>query len=258
MTSTPVLVNAEAPIGRITLNRPDANNGLTDEMLTLIEGAIKELDQTDGVRCIVLDAAGDSFCVGADIALVEEYSNDELRDFLRHATDTVRAIEKTSIPVVSAVSGHALGGGMELTLGSDITIAQEGSTFGVPEAKIGLLPAAGGTQRLPRVVGKKIASELLFTGRHLDVERAKSLGIVNTITENDPTKRAEELAEEIAQSGPLAVAACKRLVVEGSELPLEEALDQEQEEAYRLIDSEDSTEGIEAFLSGRDPEFQNR
>lgn len=256
--SQPVVVNVDKPIASIKLNRSDARNALTDEMLSIIEDGLKKSEHTDGVRCVLMEAAGRSFCVGADISVVEGYTDDELREFLRHASDTCLAIENASFPVISAVSGRALGGGMELMMATDITIAHEESSFGVPEAKLGLLPAAGGTQRLPRIVGKKVASELLFTGKAIGSNRARSLGLINTITQDDPANRARTVANEVAQVGPIAVASCKRLLNDGPDLPLEEALDLEQSEAYRLIDSSDSSEGIDAFIENREPQFKNQ
>lgn len=253
-----VSTDITGPVARITLKRPDARNGLTDEMLDEIEAGVITSDETEDVRCVVVDAEGPAFCVGADISVVETYDNDELRSFLRHATDVFRAIERAQIPFISAVNGHALGGGMELMMATDLTVAHEESTFGVPEAKIGLLPAAGGTQRLPRIVGKKVASELLFTGESIDANRAYSLGLVNEVTTEAPVDRAIQLAESIAKSAPLSVAACKQLVTEGIEQPIDDALDLEQELAYDLIDSEDSSEGVSAFLEKRESEFKNR
>lgn len=256
MMSQPITLSDEEPIARITLDRPEAQNSLNWEMLKELSDAVTTLETWPDVRCVILQAAGPAFCAGADLSVVKDASPDELKQFLKNATETFRTIETAPFPVVCAVDGAATGGGMELVLASDIAVASTDTRFALPEATLGLLPAGGGTQRLPRLVGKKMAGELLYTGRFLSPARAKELGILNEVTDGSAVDVAQEYAEDIAKAAPLAVEACKRLVLGQHRQDFVSGLEAEQEEAYNLIETDDSAEGIRAFLEKREPTFE--
>lgn len=241
----------------ITLDRPGSGNALTAAVLDQLNDALDKVTAASDVRCVVLTAEGGIFCVGADVSFIDEADGGTVKTFLRAATDTFRRVETLSVPVVAAVRGHALGGGLELVLAADMAVAHPDAKLGLPEATIGLLPAGGGTQRLTRIVGRKKASELLFTGRQVAADDARELQLINRVDES-PEEHAHSLAEEVATSAPLSVAACKRLALGAEEWSVERGLDEEQREVHALLDSADSEEGVSAFVEDRPPEFHSQ
>lgn len=254
----PLTTDVTPPVARITLNRSDHRNALDVPLLEAFRDAIEAVETEEGVNCAVVDANGRAFCGGGDVSLVQDGSAADVESFLRLATDTFRRIEASPVPFVCAVDGDAMGGGLELVLAADLAVADESARFGLPEATIGLIPAAGGTQRLPRAVGETVAKELIFTGRPIPADRAKDLGIVNAVSDGNAGAEARELAETVASSAPLSVRACKKLITDGMEMDVDAALDAEQAAAARIVRSADSREGIDAFFEGREPEFEGK
>jgi len=244
-------------IATVTLDRPGSRNALNQTLLKDLDGALDEVTATNGVRCVVLTATGGDFCVGGDISFIDEADRATVKSFLQAATDTFRRVETLPTPVVAAVRGNALGGGLELLMTADMAVAHPEATFGLPEATIGLLPAGGGTQRLTRIVGRKTASELLFTGQRITAADAMELQLVNHVDES-PGERARALAGDVASSAPRSVAACKRLVRGAEEWSIERGLDEEQQEVWALLGAAASDEGISAFVEDRRPEFSDR
>jgi enoyl-CoA hydratase len=240
----------------ITLNRPDKLNALNREVFGELGRALDRLEASPDVSLGVLHGAGRAFAAGADIEDYVDISVQDYRAFMdvgRAVTDRIASLRK---PVIAAVQGFALGGGFELVLACDLVIAADNARFGLPESKLGLVPGGGGTQRLPRLVGRLRATELMITGRFLTADEALDWGVVNRVVpKGELIAGAEELAAAVAAQAPEAVSVIKRIVREGGDAPLATALSLEQDATARLIVSADGREGIDAFIEKRAPRF---
>ena len=240
----------------ITLNRPDKLNALNRTVFVELGRALERLDASETAVVGVLTGEGRAFAAGADIQDYVDISVHDYRAFMdvgRAVSDRIASLRK---PVIAAVRGFALGGGFELVLACDLVVAADNARFGLPETKLGLVPGGGGTQRLPRLVGRMRATELMITGRFLTADEARAWGIVNQVVPKDELlARAQEMAAAVAAQAPEAVATIKRLVREGADAPLPTALSLEQDATARLIVSDDAREGIAAFIEKRPPSF---
>jgi enoyl-CoA hydratase/carnithine racemase len=240
----------------ITLNRPDKLNALNRTVFVELGHALKRLDASETAAVGVLTGEGRAFAAGADIQDYVDISVHDYRAFMdvgRAVSDRIAALRK---PVIAAVRGFALGGGFELVLACDLVVAADNARFGLPETKLGLVPGGGGTQRLPRLVGRMRATELMITGRFLTADEAQAWGIVNQVVPKDELlARAQEMADVVAAQAPGAVSTIKRIVREGADAPLPTALSLEQDATARLIVSDDAREGIAAFIEKRPPRF---
>lgn len=249
----------DGAVGTVTIDRPDQLNALNTQVNDELYDAFDELD--DGtVDVVIFRTTGDrAFVAGADLTEIAELSNQEFMAFQKNGRRTNDAIAAHSAQVIAAVDGLAYGGGFELVLAADMVVAEAGARFAVPEVKLGLIPGGGATQRLPRAVGTNKAKELLASGEPMLAEEAKSLGLANHLVgEGEAEEGARELAAAITKNAPMAVREAKRVVDRGVEAPMETALSYEQVVTYQLFDSEDTSEGIAAFLEDRDPEFEGR
>lgn len=250
-------------VALVTLNRPDRMNTLGGAMKDELRHVFSNLARFDPqVHAVVVTGAGErAFCAGADIK-ERATSTTTLPDFhLRQKAthDLFRDIETLEKPVIAAINGVALGGGLELALCADIRIASTDARLGLPEARIGALPAAGGTQRLPRVVGQGWAKQLMFTGDHIDAQHALRIGLINEVLA--PTEllpRAFEMARRIAGCAPLSVRFIKQAIDLGMQTSLEAGLEYERFAAAIVVTSEDRTEGMRAFVEKRPPVFKGR
>jgi enoyl-CoA hydratase len=252
-----ILTQTRGRVGVITLNRPQARNAFNNQLLHELVDALEARDREDAIGAMVITGNEKAFAAGADI---KEMADENLRQMLESqfiATfGRLGAIQK---PVIAAVSGWALGGGCEVALACDIIIASETAKFGQPEVAIGVIPGAGGTQRLPRAVGKNIAMEMILNNRTLSAQEALQLGVVNRVVPVDRLlEEAIALAAEIAGRAPLAVRAAKKLVNQAYEAPLTAGLQQEREEFHSLFGSEDRTEGMRAFVEKRPPAWKGK
>jgi enoyl-CoA hydratase/carnithine racemase len=253
-----VLYEEREGIAWITLNRPDKLNALNADVFRRLGGSLARLEQGD---CAVgiLHGAGRAFAAGADIQDYVDITVDDYRAFMDVGRAPTDAIEQLSKPVIAAVQGFALGGGFELVLACDLVVVSENARLGLPEPTLGLAPGGGGTQRLPRIVGKTRALEVLLTGRVLTGTEAHEWGIANKVVPKDDLIGAvEELARSIVARPPGPLATIKSVVREGAALPLERALTLEQDETAKLIVTPDALEGITAFVEKRDPVFPGR
>lgn len=245
----------EKHIALIQLNRPKELNALHLELMAELRDALKTLDADEEVRVIILTGNERAFAAGADI---KQMAGKNAIDMLKiDQFSTWDQIKKTKKPIIAAVSGFALGGGNELVMHCDMVIASETAMFGQPEIKIGVMPGAGGTQRLPRAVGKVNAMEMVLTGRFIHAQRAYELGLVNKVVPVELyLNEAVKLAREIAMQSPIAIRLAKESVLKAYESSLSEGLEFERKNFYLLFATDDQKEGMAAFVEKRAPEFK--
>lgn len=245
----------EGPVATVKINRPLALNALNSVLVRELVAALDALGADGSVRCVVLTGSDKAFCAGADIKEMASLSAADIKsaDHLKPVWDRAASFEK---PLIAALSGYALGGGLELAMCCDIIIASEGTKLGLPEINIGIIPGGGGTQRLPRAVGKYKAMEMILTGATISAEEAKALGLVNRVV--PPGKYLEEatkLASEIASKAPIAVQSAKKAIAASQEMGLSSGLELGRRLFYDLFGTEDKKEGMSAFLEKRKPSF---
>lgn len=251
----PVLtITRDAGVATIRIDRPPANAvnpALIEEFLDVLP----PLAADPGVRCLVVTGAGRFFVAGADIAVMRDLS-DANQAKMRRWIDVQRMLERAPKPVVAALNGHALGGGAELSLACDLRIISSTASFGFPEIALGLFPGAGGSQRLPRLVGPHLAKRLMIDGTRLSAARALELGLVDRVVEPEEFDEVvAKTARELAAKPTAAIGLLKRVVDEGYGLPIEEALRHEEKGVLELTRTADAAEGLQAFLDKRPPEF---
>lgn len=257
MSSTSILTETRGRVGLLTLNRPQAMNALNLQLLTEVLEALTAFDADPAIGAMVMAGSERVFAAGADIKFMAGASSAEMR--ANGYVELFEGLSQIKKPIIAAVSGFALGGGCELALSCDLIVASETARFGQPEVTIGVIPGAGGTQRLTRAVGKAIAMEMVLNNRLLSASEALQFGLVNRVV---PAERfldeALALAAEIASRAPLALVAAKTAVNQAFELPLSAALAEERNLFYPLFDSADQKEGMRAFLEKRKPDWQGR
>ena len=252
-----VLAERRDAVGVARLNRPDARNALSAEVMTELGGILEAWDADPEVRCIVVAGGDEYFAAGADIKAMRERSFQEA--MVTPTAQFWRRLAAVKTPMIAAVSGYALGGGCELALTCDMIVASEAAEFGQPEILLGIIPGAGGTQRLARVMGKQRAMELVLTGRRIGAAEAQALGIVNQVTARDEwLAKAVELAQVVARRPPIAVKLGKQALLAAEEGPLAAGLAHERRLFELAMATEDRVEGMSAFLEKRKPEFRGR
>ena len=252
-----VLVEREAPIAVVLLNRPEVMNALNDEVMDELVRVLAELDDDDAVRCLVLGGSERAFAAGADIGEMAQASAMDMYDARR--IDRWDALRRLRTPLVAAVSGFCLGGGCELAMACDLIVASESARFGQPETGLGIIPGAGGTQRLARAVGKAKAMDVILSGRFLDAHEAERAGLVARVVAREAwLEEAKRVAREIASKGPVAQRLAKEAVNRAYESSLETGLDFERKALYLAFASEDAKEGLAAFTEKRKPDFRGR
>jgi enoyl-CoA hydratase len=250
-----VLTERDGAIAVVTLNRPDALNALSDELMEQLVSALQELDRDDEVRCIVLAGNDKAFAAGADIAELARSSAIDL--YYQRRIERWDAIRGLWTPLVAAVSGYCLGGGCELALACDLIVASESAKFGQPETGVGVLPGAGGTQRLTRAVGKALAMDVILSGRFLSADEALAAGLVARVVD-EWLDEAKKVAQEIASKAPIATRLAKEGIDRAYEGPLQLGLEYERRLLYLAFASEDAKEGLTAFMEKRKPDFRGR
>jgi enoyl-CoA hydratase len=248
--SVVMLERPSTHVAVVRFNRPDVRNALNTEVRRLLDQHFTSLLADDDVRAVVLTGSERVFAAGADIQ--EQADRDVVGALKAYTTDAIASFPK---PVIAAVNGYALGGGCEFALQCDFVIASERAKFGQPEVNLGLIPGAGGTQRLPRVIGRLNASYMLMTGTIIDARRAEQWGLVSEVVEGDALPRALELAELIASKAPLAVQQVKDAVRNGQDSSLEAGLRLERRGYQLMFGTQDFREGIAAFQGKREPRF---
>lgn len=252
-----IRVEKEENVGIISLNRPGALNALSSGLMTELLNALNEFEGDNEIRCIVITGGDRIFSAGADIKEMSNWTaqtatkQDNLARF-----DQLKKFRK---PLIAAVSGIALGGGLELAMACDLIVASESARFGQPEINIGVFPGAGGTQRLTRAIGKYRSMDMILTGSQLTAKEALDRGLVSRVVPNEMyLLEAMRLAKEIGAKSPLAVSLAKECVQEADEMTLSEGLAFERKYFYMMVSSEDKQEGMKAFLEKRKAVFQGR
>jgi enoyl-CoA hydratase len=264
-----LLVEREGPVLVLTMNRPERRNALVPDMLVRLADAWQQADEDDGIRCVILTGAGDvAYCAGGDLSdgwMSGEQTEEAQRIQERLAEDpgiTGRGLLLTDwcrTPIIAAVNGQCMGGGCEMLQSTDVRIAEEHATFGVPEVMRGLIAGAGSTMRLKRQIPYAVAMEMLLTGRILDAEEALRWGLVTHVVPSGTSMaKAREVAEVICGNGPLAVAHAKASVIETGWLPEAEAQPIEMTHVLPVMRSADAKEGMRAFAEKRAPRFEGR
>ncbi|KWX20173.1 crotonase [Mycolicibacterium wolinskyi] len=247
-------------ITTLTINRPEAFNALNSEVVSGLAAAVRDAADDPGVRAVIVTGSGEkAFSAGADLKELAGMGPDLAHQTMSRGQQAFRAIERAAISVIAAVNGVALGGGFELILACTIPVLSTKASMGLPESGLGLIPGYGGTQRLPRVVGEKVAAHLMLTGTRIDADRAYSLGLtpVPPVEPAELLSTATAVAEKIAGQGPLAVRAILHALDVGRDGPIDTALGVETGLAALAISGEESTEGIAAFLERRPAKFAN-
>jgi len=253
-----ILVETRGRVGLVTLNRPKALNALNDALMDELGAALTAFDQDEAIGCIVITGSERAFAAGADIGMMAKYSYMDAYkgDYITRNWETIRRIRK---PVIAAVGGYALGGGCELAMMCDIVIAADSARFGQPEVKLGTMPGAGGTQRLPRAVSKAKAMDLCLTARMMDAAEAERAGLVSRIVAADKlVDEAVAAAETIASYSLPVVMMIKESVNAAYETTLNEGVRFERRLFHSTFATEDQKEGMAAFVEKRAPVFRNR
>ena len=252
-----VLVERDGPVAVVLLNRPDALNALSDELMDQLISTLRDLDGDESVRCIVLGGSERVFAAGADIAELAKSSAVDL--YYQRRVERWDAIASLWTPLVAAVSGYCLGGGCELAMACDLIVASETAQFGQPETGVGVIPGAGGTQRLTRAVGKATAMDVVLSGRFLSADEALRAGLVARVVAREAwLDEAKRVAQAIAEKAPVATRLAKEAVDRSFDSSLDLGLEHERRLLYLAFASEDAKEGLNAFLEKRKPEFKGR
>ena len=254
-----LLLEITEGIATVTVNRPAAFNALTISTLEELESVVAEIVRNPDIRAAVLTGAGTkAFVAGADIAGMRDMTSAQARELALLAHRTYAAIERSPKPFIAAVNGYALGGGCELAMACDIRVASENAKFGQPEINLGIMPGFGGTQRLPRLVGKGRALELILTGEMIDAREALRIGLVNrVVAQGELLDEARQLARKIAAKGLVALQLCKEAVGNGLEMDLTKACAYEAELFAYSFSTFDQKEGMGAFLEKRPAVFRD-
>lgn len=252
-----LIVAREEAYAIITLNRPPAN-AINEQLMRELDGALAELEKDSRVLSVILTGAGDRiFCGGADLG--SAFSGGDLEQFIKFGTGVLRRIERFPKPVIAAVNGHAMGGGCEIATACHLRIMKETARIGQTESNLGIIPGYGGTQRLPRLIGRTKALEFLILGTQIPAPEALRLGLVNRLSkEGETLNDARTLAREIAKRAPIATRLILQVVDEGLNTEIDRALEIEIQAFLQSLRTEDAAEGIQAFFQKRPPQFKGK
>jgi enoyl-CoA hydratase len=252
-----ILVDRDERVGIVTLNRPKELNALNVTLVSELAQALEEFDRDDEIRCMIITGAGDkAFAAGADI---KEMSGKSPIDMLMGGFEAWLRIRRIHKPLIAAVGGYAFGGGCELAMHCDMIVASENARFGQPEINLGIIPGAGGTQRLARTIGKYRTMEMVLTGTPFTAQEMAAHGLVNRVVpKGEHLTEAVKLAKEVATRAPIAVRLAKEAVLAAFETSLQEGLEIERKNFFLLFATEDMREGMRAFIEKRKAEFQGR
>ena len=254
------LYETEDGMATITINRPKALNALNKQAVQEISSRLDEAEEDETVKVIVITGAGDKgFCVGLDLKSVRGISAVDGMNLSLRGQKLTKKIEELRKPVIAAINGYALGGGLEMAMACDLRIASENARLGQTELNVGLIPGWGGTQRLPRLVGRAMAKELIFTAKMIDAKTAKQLGLLNEVVPPDELKSAvKKFAAELLTKPPVGLQLAKQLINSSIETDLTKGLVQEAQAFGVLASTEDFNEGVAAFIEKRKPKFKGK
>lgn len=260
MNESVLLVEEENGVATLTLNRPDVMNSLNFALLHALRDQVESLRFKQNIRVIIITAAGEkAFCAGADLKERATLAPEKVREYIFTIRNLFTAIEELNKPVIAAVNGIALGGGTELSLACDIRIAATNATMGLTETRLAIIPGAGGTQRLPRLVGRGKAKELIFTGQRISAEEALKIGLVNKVCEQkDLLDECRKMAAMICEAGPVAIEQAKYAINRGLETDIHTGLAIESNAYWVCIPTEDRLEGLAAFKEKRKPVYKGK
>lgn len=247
-------------IGLITLSRPEAANAMSVQLLNDLSATLDKINADPAVRVVLLSGAGEkAFCAGADLKERKGLSDHQVKQVVQLIGATIAKVESLAQPVIAVLNGVAFGGGLELALACDLRIAATHIKVGLTETSLGIIPGAGGTQRLPRLIGIGKAKELIYTARRIDAEQAKHLGIVEYVYEgHEVQEKAQQLALEMAKNAPLSLIQAKNAINNGVEVDLATGLKIESLAYSALIPTEDRLEGLQAFQEKRAPQYSGK
>ncbi len=252
-----IIFEVKDGIAIITFNRPEVLNALNDKLLKELSHALDEIAENEDIRVLILTGAGEkSFVAGADIKEIVTFDALDAKSFAQTAQSTINKFENLPIPVIAAVNGFALGGGCEIALACDFIYASENAMFGLPEVNLGLIPGMGGTQRLPRLTGKNMAKEMIFTGKMISASEAEKIGIVNMVCSQELLmEETVKVAGTIASKGKVSLRAAKQAIDNGMNVNLTTGCSIEIDAFALCFTSPDAKEGAAAFLEKRTPDF---
>jgi len=254
-----IIVAKKDGIGTITINRPDKLNALNIETLQELSDAVEELEQDNTIKVAIITGEGKAFIAGADIKQMKDMNSLEAKAFAERGHRLLMKIEHSRLPFIAAVNGYALGGGCEVMMACDIIIASTSAKIGQPEINLGVHPGFGGTQRLPRLVGRTKAKEILLTGDNLSADEALTIGLVNKVVDDDKlAEETDKLAQKIATKSPIQTAFIKSLVNKGADIDLHSACSLEISSFSSSFSTNDQKEGMTAFLEKRKPVFKRK
>ena len=252
-----LLLAREERYAIITLNRPPAN-AISEPLMRELDAALTSVEGDPSVRSVILTGAGDRiFCAGADLG--SAFSGSDVADFIRFGNQVLRHIERFGKPVIAALNGHALGGGCEIAMACHVRLLKETARMGQTESNLGIIPGYGGTQRLPRLIGRTKALEFLILGSQIPAEQCLALGLVNRLCrEGETLDDARALARQLAKRPPIATRLLIEAVDEGLDAPIDRALEIETRAFLESLKTEDAAEGIQAFFAKREPDFKGK
>ncbi len=254
---TAIVFEKEDGILWARLNRPDALNAINEEVVEGLENLVTKVREEKDVRVVVIVGSGKAFCAGADIKMFSQSDTFKAREVIERLGKALEAFEDLDVPIIAAVNGFALGGGCEMAMACDLIIASEKASFGQPEINIGIIPGAGGTQRLARLIGWKRAMELCLTGDRITAQEAEKLGLVNKVVKDEELEsEVRNLARRIAEKSPYAVMLVKQAVNRGFKMGLKDGIAYERDLFALSFSSDDAREGIAAFVEKRRAEFK--
>jgi len=252
-----IIITKDNGIGIVAVNRPESLNAMNKDVIIEFISKIEGLLSASDIRIIIITGSGEkAFIAGADIKLMQKMNKSEASEFATLGHKLANILENSDKPVIAAVNGFALGGGCEIALACHIRVASDNAVFAQPEVKIGLLPGWGGTQRLPRIVGKGLANELIITGRNVTAQEALEIGLVNrVVSKEELINTCVDIAQLIIKNSPNAISESIKLINLSSGTELKKGLSKEAEEFSELFETEETTEGLTAFVEKRPPRY---